>query len=392
MRDDINIRNISKSKKIFFDKTGIVIVSLKCQYCGKVYYRIPAKSINSKYCSRDCHNRGRDKKKLIVCKVCGKEKKVHRNEITRKFCSRECQIKGQKRRSKMKLNKQEIINLYKKYKSADKVAKLKGCSRSPIDTLLKENNIERVGNKRKEIDEKLVCNLYKQGKSSNVISKEFGCSSGKVDKILKLNKTKKRTISESHIGQVPHNKGKDLIEIYGKRRAKEIRKKLIISSKEFMKNNPDIAKERIKKMQKAGKTFNTKIELLLKEELIKRGYKEKKDFISQFRLKGIIGCMDFAFFDYKLIIECDGDYWHGNPKLYKTLSPNQKKQRKKDRLKERIIKEQGWNIIRFWGTEIERDVVVCINKIEEKIKKKKLLNQKRHNQRSYPNQTNNIFI
>lgn len=59
---------------------------------------------------------------------------------------------------------------------------------------------------------------------------------------------------------------------------------------------------------------------------------------------------------YNLIIEADGDYWHGHPELYKTLSETQKVNVDNDKFKDKLAKENGYELIRFWGSEIrEKD-------------------------------------
>ena len=80
-----------------------------------------------------------------------------------------------------------------------------------------------------------------------------------------------------------------------------------------------------------------------------------------------VGCLDFAFPKYNLIVECDGDYWHGNPKIYKKLSEGQKIKKRKDKSNEKIIKSRGWRILRFWESEINKDISNCVNMVERMV-------------------------
>lgn len=62
--------------------------------------------------------------------------------------------------------------------------------------------------------------------------------------------------------------------------------------------------------------------------------------------------VDFAIPHIKMVIEIDGHDYH------KT-----KTQRTKDAKRERDLKELGWYVIRFTGSEIYKDVNECINQV-----------------------------
>jgi very-short-patch-repair endonuclease len=62
-------------------------------------------------------------------------------------------------------------------------------------------------------------------------------------------------------------------------------------------------------------------------------------------------------FDYyipkiNLLIEVDGDYWHGYGKEYSELNEVQKKSQRNDRDKDILAKGLGYDIIRFWEHDI----------------------------------------
>jgi very-short-patch-repair endonuclease len=81
--------------------------------------------------------------------------------------------------------------------------------------------------------------------------------------------------------------------------------------------------------------------------------------------------VDFAFPEQKIAVECDGDYWHGNPAKYQgKLNSIQKKNSEVDRKRMRIIEASGWKIIRFWEHQIKKDVKICVDLIEENLKEK----------------------
>ena len=80
--------------------------------------------------------------------------------------------------------------------------------------------------------------------------------------------------------------------------------------------------------------------------------------------------VDFAFPESKVVIECDGDYWHANPKKYlkKKLNHIQIRNSSVDKERAKIIKSNGWKIIRFWGSQINNDVKGCVDVVEKIIK------------------------
>ncbi len=174
-------------------------------------------------------------------------------------------------------------------------------------------------------------------------------------------------------GLNPWNKGR----IYSEKERNAISK----ATKKGMANPKVIEKLRRNtlKMYESGKfprQENTKPERQIKEELIKIGYKEGTDFIHQYKFMNKFMC-DFCFPQQKLIIEVDGDFWHANPKKYplgSSLHPHQIKGMGKDKAKTAYIKkvdDGSWTLLRFWESDINKNVSECVDKIEEVLTEKK---------------------
>lgn len=132
-------------------------------------------------------------------------------------------------------------------------------------------------------------------------------------------------------------------------------------------NLSKIAKENIlKRISNNEIPFkDTKIELLMEKELIKRNILFEKQFIVDKKF-----VCDFAIPNFKIIIECDGDYWHGNPKIYaeNKLNETQKKKINFDKYKNMYLNSKGWKVFRFYETDILRNVENCVEQILKKIK------------------------
>ncbi|UJL44829.1 DUF559 domain-containing protein [Virgibacillus sp. NKC19-16] len=86
--------------------------------------------------------------------------------------------------------------------------------------------------------------------------------------------------------------------------------------------------------------------------------KKLENFIRMNNIKNIYSFIlekrqfDFSLVEYNTIIECDGDYWHANPKFYPVPMEWQKKRIEIDLYKNEITKKNGYNIIRFWEDDI----------------------------------------
>lgn len=82
------------------------------------------------------------------------------------------------------------------------------------------------------------------------------------------------------------------------------------------------------------------------------------------------GRPDFVFAKRKLAVFIDGDFWHGNPKKFRVPKSNENYwqakilgNRKRDRLINRILREQGWRVIRFWESSL-KDQEAIIGKLK----------------------------
>jgi very-short-patch-repair endonuclease len=105
--------------------------------------------------------------------------------------------------------------------------------------------------------------------------------------------------------------------------------------------------------QKGHKLFvsrifkNTGIELKVETELHRRNIKYQK----QVPLCNI-AIVDFYLPEYRIIIQCDGDYWHTRPGA-----------KERDNKQDNVLVFNGFNVYRFWEHEINESVEKCINNV-----------------------------
>ena len=124
------------------------------------------------------------------------------------------------------------------------------------------------------------------------------------------------------------------------------------------------SKETIEKIRQATikqlneqRTHKTGIEKIIENLLKENNINYKYSFILKNRQ------FDFCLLDYNIIIECDGDYWHGNPRFYPNPSEHQLMKQKDDLIKTNIAKENNFFIFHFW----EYDIMNNLNNIKDQI-------------------------
>lgn len=60
-----------------------------------------------------------------------------------------------------------------------------------------------------------------------------------------------------------------------------------------------------------------------------------------------------------LIIQADGDYWHGHPR-FTTLTDRQQQQQKRDKAQDKYLQSCGYTIYRIWESDMSKDTVIEI--------------------------------
>jgi very-short-patch-repair endonuclease len=67
--------------------------------------------------------------------------------------------------------------------------------------------------------------------------------------------------------------------------------------------------------------------------------------------------LDFAFPEFKIAIECQGTYFHIDPRFYPN-GPSGKIQKRnfgRDKSKKKFLDKKGWTMIELWETEINNE-------------------------------------
>lgn len=75
--------------------------------------------------------------------------------------------------------------------------------------------------------------------------------------------------------------------------------------------------------------------------------------------------VDFLIKNTKIIVEANGDYWHGNPKLYPELNNLQKKWKATEEIRSKKLTELGYTIFVLWEHDLKNNSNSCIKTIND---------------------------
>lgn len=131
-----------------------------------------------------------------------------------------------------------------------------------------------------------------------------------------------------------------------------------------------LTKEQRRKNMQAVKSAGSKIEVALAKALWKRGYRYRKND------RTVFGKPDLTFKKYKLAVFVDSEFWHG--KNWGTRKYDHKsnqdfwhnkieKNIQRDKLVNKQLIADGWKVLRFWGTQINKKLDFCILETEKAI-------------------------
>ena len=100
---------------------------------------------------------------------------------------------------------------------------------------------------------------------------------------------------------------------------------------------------------RVSKYSDTSIEIKVAELLTTHNI----EYIKQYPMHGFH--YDFLLVDFDILIECDGDYWHGFGVLTENLDEPQLQTRKYDKLKNERAIQYDYRLLRFWEHEIHNE-------------------------------------
>lgn len=126
-------------------------------------------------------------------------------------------------------------------------------------------------------------------------------------------------------------------------------------------------KEQISRNMRSNKSKDTKPEIMLRQELWRRGLRYRKNY------KYLSGKPDIVFLGAKIAVFVDGRMWHGYDWEHQKNDfksnrdywiPKIEDNRERDFKVTQDLIELDWLVLRFWDFEVKQDVAACADKIE----------------------------
>ena len=121
------------------------------------------------------------------------------------------------------------------------------------------------------------------------------------------------------------------------------------------------------------KNKDSKIEVLLRKELWRRGIRYRKN------VTRIYGKPDIAFIGKKIAVFCDSEFWHGynweeRKKDFKSHQefwiPKIERNMERDKEVNEKLLSEGWTVFRFWGNDIKKNTALCADQIEKAVRER----------------------
>ena len=98
----------------------------------------------------------------------------------------------------------------------------------------------------------------------------------------------------------------------------------------------------------------------------------RKNKIRYRRFPKVFGSPDFVV-EKKLLVFCDGDFWHGYRYAKKKKPPKKfwrdkiERNMERDRAVTRKLRADGWTVVRLWEHDIEKNSESCVRKIRKSL-------------------------
>lgn len=125
------------------------------------------------------------------------------------------------------------------------------------------------------------------------------------------------------------------------------------------------------KIMASVRSKDTQPELAVRRRVWGLGYRYRKHH------KGVEGHPDLVFVGARVAVFIDGDFWHGHAwrlrgmRSLKEMFPTRtewwvnkiRRNVERDREVERKLRSQGWTVLRFWESDVQKDPDRVVRKI-----------------------------
>jgi len=296
--------------------------------------------------------------------------------------------------------KQFVIDNYSNM-TMEQIAKSLNCKKNQVYYLLQILNIKKAkpktSNKWSEEQLQLLKDNYRKlsrVKLSKLINQSENNIRNKLIELKLVTNENKKTCKNPRDDQWTLEEENYLIENYNKINVNVMVdhlnkssinihrkiKRLNIPKKSFNKIDDEVLKNNFNKCSFAElkKMLPGKSEKQITRRLQKLKLLCRKQTLPEKIMEGILISNNFIFEAEKkingskyicdfvlnnIVIEVQGDYWHGNPSKYKKLNKMQEKISEKDKRKDSFLKSKGYFVIYVWENDLYNNVKICEEKI-----------------------------
>lgn len=196
-----------------------------------------------------------------------------------------------------------------------------------------------------------------------------------IHNVLRDEDAKNRWIENVKIGRSDYDewrRGKSLVEAYGEERADAAKRNMSESAKTRKVHGHTGHKHTLETRLRIGKKT---AEFLAKSRRMtsipqRRLFESLQKLDVSFSIEHNVDhySVDIAAPDIRLAIEVDGDFFHVNESLgYEAKYRVQKRNLRNDKKKQAHLEKSGWEVIRFWVSDIEKDIECIVKQVESKI-------------------------
>jgi len=127
------------------------------------------------------------------------------------------------------------------------------------------------------------------------------------------------------------------------------------------------------KIMSAIPSKDTRPEIALRKALWHKNLRYRINF------KGLPGKPDIVFTKQKVVVFCDGDYWHGHNWAVRGLASLEDelsgytdywkekilRNIKRDDENNKALRALGWTVVRIWESDIKNDLDECVKAVQE---------------------------
>lgn len=254
-------------------------------------------------------------------------------------------IQGNKRQGHLVqrgITDQQVKAKYEELGEADSVASFFGVSSFCIRKVIKRMGLSSRQRQRGEFIEeqrRCICELYDDGHSMPKIAAQIGISKSSVWNVLSTSGVLRGK------GRERERLKDDLIKLYLEERwtLEEI-----ADAYDMWVGTLAATFDRWGVIKRLGCGNSSRLESRFYEDFIQP---LNIECVRQYKIDTRL--FDFFLPTHNLIIEVNGDYWHGNPKKFKRRNSQQKEALKRDRIKKSLALASHHRIIYIWEDDIK---------------------------------------